>query len=101
MRLAVLLLLAGTALAKTPQVPVANPGALVLTSTVDGADVFVDGNKVGTTPLSPMPFPPGDHTIKVIKLGFSPYIDVFTINRKKPTNLSVEPVPVAGVVKVT
>jgi hypothetical protein len=81
--------------------PPQNPGALVLKCMVDGAEVFVDGNKVGTTPLAPMPFPAGDHTIKVTKLGFSPFIDVFNINKKKETKLNVEPVPIAGVVKVT
>jgi hypothetical protein len=88
--------------AKTPAAAVVvNPGALLLTSTVDGADVFIDGNKIGITPLAPHILPPGDHTIKVTKLGFSPFIDVFNINKKKETKLTVEPQPVAGVIKVT
>ena len=78
-----------------------NPSSLILSSTVDGAEVSVDGNKVGVTPLPPLPLAAGDHTIKVTKLGFSPFIDVFTINKRKETKLSVEPVPVAGVIKVT
>src|SRR3954453_12523450 len=89
------------ALAKPAAAPVANPGSLVLPSIVDGAEVFIDGNKVGLTPLPPLPLPAGEHTIKVVKLGFSPYIDVFSINKKKETKLDAEPQPVAGVVKVT
>jgi hypothetical protein len=87
-------------LAKNTPAP-ANPGALILSCPVDGAEVSVDGNKVGVTPLIPLPLSAGDHTIKVTKVGFSPFIDVFNINKKKETKLSVEPVPVAGVVKVT
>ncbi len=103
MRASVVLLAALTlpALAKTPITPTNFPGALILSSAVDGADVYIDGNKVGTTPLAPLPLAAGEHTIKVMKLGFSPFIDVFTINKKKETKLSVEPVPVAGVIKVT
>jgi hypothetical protein len=108
MRASVVLLLslsvALPALAKPPAAAVAapaNPGALVLSSIVDGAEVFIDGNKAGVTPLPPLPLTAGDHTIKVQKLGFSPYIDVFSINKKKETRLSVEPQPVSGVVKVT
>jgi hypothetical protein len=92
----------GAALAKTPPAPPpANPSALVLTCTAADAEVFIDGNKVGTTPLQPLTLPPGDHTIKVQKLGFAPFIDVFNINKRKQTDLSVEPTPIAGVIKVT
>jgi hypothetical protein len=98
-----LVLVASLAFAKPAAAPAVtlNPSSLILSSTVDGAEVSVDGNKVGVTPLAPLPLAPGDHTIKVTKIGFSPFIDVFTINKKKETKLSVEPVPVAGVVKVT
>jgi hypothetical protein len=77
-------------------------GALDLQSTTPGADVYVDGEKVGTIPL-PTPLSnltPGEHTIKVEKPGFAPYIDVFKIDRKRPTRVDVELVPVAGVLKV-
>jgi hypothetical protein len=95
--------LSSLAFAKPAAAPavVLNPSALILTATVDGADVAIDGNKVGVTPLAPLVLAPGEHTIKVTKLGFSPFIDVFTINKRKETKLQVEPVPVAGVIKVT
>jgi hypothetical protein len=92
---------ASASLAKTPLNASPNPGALVITSPTDGADVFIDGNKVGTTPMFPQPLPPGEHTIKVIKQGFAPFIDVFNINNKRQTKLDVELVPVAGVIKLS
>src|SRR5262245_41946839 len=99
---ALILAISLPAFAKTPAAaPAANPSSLILSCVVDGAEVFIDGNKVGTTPLAPLQLPAGDHTIKVTKVGFSPFIDVFNINKKKETRLSVEPVPVAGVIKVT
>jgi hypothetical protein len=85
-----------------PQAALPNAGALELSSTTDGADVEIDGERVGTVPL-PGPvttLKPGEHTIKVTKPGFAPYIDVFKLGRGKPTQLSVELEPVAGVLKV-
>jgi len=73
-----------------------------VTSSTAGADVSIDGEHVGTIPL-PGPIttlPPGEHTIKVEKPGFAPYIDVFKIDRKKPTKVEVELVAVAGVLKI-
>jgi hypothetical protein len=76
-------------------------GTLELQSATTGAEVFVDGQKVGEAPLpAPLPFAPGEHTIKVIKDGFAPYIDVFKIDRRKPTLVNVELVAVAGVLKL-
>jgi hypothetical protein len=79
----------------------ARPQTLEVQSSTVGAEVFVDGQKVGDVPLdAPLPLPPGEHTIKVIKAGFAPFIDVFKIDRKKPTRVEVELVPVAGVLKM-
>jgi hypothetical protein len=80
----------------------ARAGALEVSSSTAGADVAIDGERVGTIPL-PGPIttlPPGEHTIKVEKPGFAPYIDVFKIDRKKPTKVEVELVAVAGVLKL-
>jgi len=77
-------------------------GALEVVSSTTGADVSVDGERVGTIPLAgPITtLTPGEHTIKVEKPGFAPYIDVFKIDRKKPTKVEVELVAVAGVLKI-
>lgn len=77
-------------------------GTLEVSSVTTGADVSIDGEKVGTIPL-PGPLTtltPGEHTIKVEKPGFAPYIDVFKIDRKKPARVEVELVAVAGVLKL-
>src|SRR5262245_20335178 len=76
-------------------------GGLQIESATAGAEVFIDGERVGTIPLgAPLTtLTPGEHTIKVVKPGFAPYIDVFKIERKRPTRLDVELVPVAGVLR--
>jgi len=96
-----LLLMSAPAFAKTPLVPAAAPGTLVLGSATPGAEVYVDGEKVGMVPLpGPLPFSPGEHTIKIVKPGFAPLIDVFNIGRKKETRFEAELVPVAGVLNI-
>jgi hypothetical protein len=81
--------------------PVKN-GQLILQSSTAGAEIFVDGEKIGVVPLAgPWPLPLGEHTIKVVKPGFAPLIDVFTIKRKAPTRVEAELVPISGILKVT
>jgi hypothetical protein len=76
-------------------------GTFELGSATTGAEVTIDGEKVGTVPLAPIgKLMPGEHTIKIEKPGFAPYIDVFRIERKKPTKLEVQLVPVAGVLRI-
>ena len=74
---------------------------LELQSSTLGAEVFVDGQKLGDVPLAgPLTVTPGEHTVKVVKPGYAPFIDVFRADRKKPTRLEVELVAVAGVLKM-
>lgn len=88
------------ALAKTPSA--ATPGSLVIGSSTTGAEVDVDGEQVGVVPLpGPVPLQPGEHTIKVSKVGYAPLIDVFKIQRHKETHLQVDSTPVAGALKVS
>ena len=104
-RLAAVLLVSclfgSVAAAQRAPVP-AKTGTLELQSSTTGAEVDIDGERVGVIPL-PGPLTnlaPGEHTIKVTKPGFAPYIDVFKVDRKKPTQVAVELVPVAGVLAV-
>src|SRR5216110_1826134 len=73
-----------------------------INSTTTGAEVFIDGERVGTIPLAaPLTnLVVGEHTIKLTKPGFAPYIDVFKILTRKPTRLDVELVPVASVLRI-
>jgi hypothetical protein len=99
---AALLLIAPAAFAKTPkEKDTATSGTLMVGSSTSGAEVFVDGERVGTVPLAaPLPFAPGEHTIKVVKPGFAPLIDVFTIKHRKETRVEAELTPVAGVLNI-
>jgi hypothetical protein len=97
-----LLVCASAALAKAPPPAAPVPGTLAITSTTEGAEVFIDGERVGIVPLTgPLPLQPGEHTIKVQKAGFAPLIDVFKIQKKTQTKLEVELVPISGAVRVT
>jgi hypothetical protein len=79
-----------------------NNGSLTVNCTTPGAEIFVDGEKVATSPVtSVLQFPPGEHTIKVQKPGFGPLNDVFVITKKKDTKLDVELIPISGVARVT
>lgn len=88
--------------AAAPSAGSGTTGTLTVASTTEGAEVFVDGEKVGTIPLpTSLPLPPGEHTIKVQKAGFAPLMDVFTIARRKDTKMEVELVPVTGIAKIS
>jgi hypothetical protein len=79
-----------------------NAGSLVLSSQTEGAEVFVDGKPVGTTPLKePVFLKPGKYTLKMTKRGYTEYIDVFTIRARKETKLDIDLLPVAGVLHIT
>ena len=67
-----------------------------------GAEVFIDGKLVGKAPIDkPMPVSLGEHTIKVVKLGHAPYIDVFSTKKQRQAKLEVELIPISGVLHVT
>ena len=48
-------------------------GVLRVTSTPPGAQVLLDGKPAGTTPLQKLRARPGEHTIRLQKLGFEPW----------------------------
>jgi hypothetical protein len=82
--------------------PKGQEGKLVLTSSTEGAQVFIDGELAGTTPLKePISLKPGKYTLKMVKRGYTEYIDVFTIKARKETKLDIDLLPVAGVVRIT
>ena len=65
------------------------------------ADVFVDGEKVGQTPLAgPHALSVGEHTIRVSRPGYTPFIDVFRVKSGSLTALEVELIPISGVLRV-
>src|SRR5579883_2022624 len=75
--------------------------SLTVACATPGASVFVDGELVGYTPIDlPVPVPPGEHTIKVTRLGYAPFIDVFATRGRSAVKVELELVPVSGVVHV-
>jgi hypothetical protein len=78
-----------------------NAGTLVIQATTLGAEVFVDGERIGTTPLpGPISLSPDEHTLKVVKPGFAPLIDVIRIQKRKATRVDVDLTPVAAILRV-
>ena len=76
-------------------------GTLVINATTLGAEIFVDGERVGTTPLGgPVPLSAEEHTLKVTKPGFAPLIDVIRITKRKATKIEVDLTPVAAILRV-
>jgi hypothetical protein len=75
--------------------------SLTVNCSPPGADVQVDGQKIGVAPIDlPVPVTPGDHTIKVTHLGYAPFLDTFSTKGKKVVKLEVELVPLTGVLHV-
>ncbi|MCA9670990.1 MAG: PEGA domain-containing protein [Myxococcales bacterium] len=73
-------------------------GYLQLNSTTTGADVLIDGNKVGTVPLPDrLRLRTGKHTLKLTKKGFTQYLDVFQVRRRQTTKLEIDLLPVAAI----
>jgi hypothetical protein len=98
--IALVLLAAGSAGARKREDPTALVSVTIKCAT-PGATVFIDGEAAGMTPLDlPVPVSPGDHTVKVTKLGFAPYIDVFSTKGKRGASIEMELVPVSGVLHV-
>jgi len=58
----------------TPPPPVATTGALVIESRPSGATVFIDGQRMGTTPMSLPDLSPGTRRIRLEMTGFSPWV---------------------------
>lgn len=92
---------AGTAVAGTGTQAAPGATGVLIRCPTEQADVFFDGDRVGKTPLpGVMQLPPGEHTIRVARLGFTPYIDVFKVRNGQVTRLEIELIPVSGVIRL-
>jgi hypothetical protein len=70
-------------------------------STTVGADVFVNGRRVGMTPLKrKIRLRSGTHTIRLAKLGYSDYLDTVKIRRGRRTTVSIDLVELKGILRV-
>jgi len=82
--------------------PVAAEGELVIFSTTNGAIVEIDGKKVGTLPFKdPMKIAVGTHSIRVYLRGWTDFSDTFEIKAGEETELEIDLLPSAGIMKIT
>lgn len=87
--------------AQAVAVPAGAASGLSLRCTPAEAEVFIDGDSVGKTPLKGvLPLKVGEHTIRVSRPGFTPFIDVFKAKDGQVAKLEVELVPISGVLRV-
>lgn len=76
-------------------------GKLQINSTTNGAKIYIDGRDMGEVPLEkPLKLAVGRHTLKVDKKGYTPYIDVVVIKRRKATTVDIDLLPVSGILAV-
>lgn len=73
-----------------PEAPVATTGTLTVTVLQEGAEVYVDEQLVGTSPVAPQTLAPGSHTVRVRMPGYSEYSDVITVERGAVADMPVE-----------
>lgn len=92
---------AGAPASPAPASGSVSTGVLIRCAT-EKADIFIDGDQAGRTPLAEaLALKAGEHTIRVARLGFTPYIDVFKVKAGQITKLDVEIIPISGVLRVT
>ena len=65
-------------------------GSIDITSTPAMADIYVDDNKVGTTPMKVKNQLVGEHTIKVSMVGYADFTRKITIEEGKTATLNAE-----------
>lgn len=75
-------------------------GSLVIKCNVDGAQVFIDGELLGETPLPKQQISVGEHSIKITKIGYTDYMDVIQILKGKTTTVEAELIPVSSYLKL-
>lgn len=85
----------------TASAPTAGSGVRIQCTT-EGAELYLDGELMGQTPFKEViPLSAGEHTIRVSRLGFTPYIDVFKVKAGQTTRIEVDLTPISGVLGVT
>jgi hypothetical protein len=79
-----------------------NRGTLVIFTTTAGATLEIDGEPAGELSLDAQPrkMEPGQYMIRVHMRGWTEHSDVFIIKAGQETELEVDLIPVAGIVKV-
>ncbi len=77
------------------------PATLTLQTTVQGAEVLIDEEYVGMTPLeSPVTLQPGSHTIRVRRAGYTEFTDVVEAHDGEQIDLPVDLIALSMVLTV-
>ena len=76
------------------------PGTLVVETSVENAEVLVDEETVGFTPLDPVEVSPGSHTVRVRRPGFTEFVDVVEVAPGTEVRLPVSLMALAMVLTV-
>lgn len=77
-------------------------GSVVIEVSEPGADVYVDSDRVGQSPLpSALRFPIGKHNVRVSKSGFSDAIDAVEVKPRESAKLTMKLVPYVKTTLVT
>lgn len=76
-------------------------GTLVIEASLEGAEVFVDDELVGTTPLDTLSLAPGAHTVRVRLPGHTEFTDVVRIAASRSTRIAADLFPLSEVLSVT
>jgi hypothetical protein len=84
-----------------PPTPVATTGVMSVTVVQEGAEVYIDEQLMGTSPIAPQTLPPGSHTLRVRLPGFSEYSDVIAVERGATVDVPVELFALAEALNVT
>jgi eukaryotic-like serine/threonine-protein kinase len=71
-----------------PPAPAATTGGLVIESRPSGATVFLDGQRIGTTPMSLPDSSPGTHRIRLEMAGFSPWVTTAVVQAGARTRVA-------------
>ncbi len=76
-------------------------GFLEVMSLTVGAEVFVDGERVGEIPLEePVELPVGEHRVKVSKRGFTQHLEVISVRRRKTVTVEADLLALSGILRV-
>ena len=85
-------LVASLAPAQSTREPV---GELLIISSVQGAEVVIDGVVVGTTPLAVLELPEGQHRVRMTAPGTEPFVTDVSVRAGRLQRLEVRLVPQA------
>jgi serine/threonine protein kinase/WD40 repeat protein len=69
------------------------PAILTITTTPSGANVYLNGNPIGITPIQNKEVEPGTYTLKIEKSGYQIIQEIITLSPGKSTTINKELIP--------